>query len=87
MTAPYPSMRYWKITGIIATLVIILSLPLYLIKEKRLNAQKDRSDVKPTIVFVGSEKCKECHKAEYDRWKGSHHDLAMAAASEKNRAG
>ena len=27
--------------------------------------------------FVGSQKCKECHKKEYGGWMGSHHQLAM----------
>ena len=27
-------MRSWKITGILATLVIVLALPLYVIKER-----------------------------------------------------
>jgi len=87
MTAPDRSIRCWKITGIIATLVIILSLPLYLIKEKRFSTPEDSVAAKPPVAFIGSEKCKECHQAEYDRWKGSHHDLAMATASEKTVRG
>ena len=31
--------------------------------------------------FVGSETCAGCHQAEHNRWRGSHHDLAMLPAS------
>ncbi|MCG6967484.1 MAG: tetratricopeptide repeat protein [Chromatiaceae bacterium] len=32
--------------------------------------------------FVGSAQCTECHVAEAKAWRGSHHDLAMAEASD-----
>ena len=32
--------------------------------------------------FAGSSSCRECHGAEYEQWLGSHHELAMALASE-----
>ncbi|MHC4939309.1 MAG: tetratricopeptide repeat protein [Planctomycetota bacterium] len=32
-------------------------------------------------AFMGSESCRECHQEEYDKWKGSHHDLAMQHAT------
>ncbi|MGK3936769.1 multiheme c-type cytochrome, partial [Enterococcus faecium] len=31
--------------------------------------------------YVGAAVCKECHAAEYDSWKGSHHALAMQEAN------
>ena len=31
--------------------------------------------------YIGSETCAECHRAEYDSWQGSHHDLAMQPAN------
>ena len=31
--------------------------------------------------FVGSRVCADCHRAEFDLWQGSHHDLAMQAAT------
>ena len=31
--------------------------------------------------YVGGGACAPCHRAAYDSWKGSHHDLAMAHAS------
>ena len=37
--------------------------------------------------YVGSGACKACHAAEYQHWKGSHHDLAMQEANEKTVLG
>jgi len=70
-------MLRWKITGLITTLVIIFTIPVYMLKEKyfrRLPA--------PRLVatFVGSKKCMDCHRAEYDRWQNSLHDRAMETA-------
>ncbi len=31
--------------------------------------------------YLGSENCQSCHQTEYDAWQGSHHQLAMQAAS------
>ena len=72
-------MRSWKITGIIATLIIVVSIPAYVLK-----ATYFQPPAEPTspAVFVGGQKCGECHKNEYDKWRGSHHDLAMDEANE-----
>jgi len=32
--------------------------------------------------YVGSNTCIECHKEEFAKWKGSHHDLAMQIAND-----
>ena len=77
-------MTNWKITGIVATLVIILAAPAYLVKQKYLH---QRVVATPEAGFVGGQKCAKCHKAEYDKWQGSHHDLAMDVASEKSVLG
>jgi predicted CXXCH cytochrome family protein len=37
--------------------------------------------------YVGSEACSGCHRSEYDRWKSSHHALAMQPANEKTVLG
>ncbi|UCG06836.1 MAG: tetratricopeptide repeat protein [Desulfobacterales bacterium] len=71
-------MTRWKITGLIATLVIILSIPAYLLKEiyfPRLPVSR------PAATFSGSKKCMDCHKAEYDMWQNSLHDRAMEIAN------
>ena len=72
-------MKSWKIIGLIATLVIILAFPAYLLKEKYF---RRLPTAQPVATFVGSQKCMECHKAEYDQWQNSHHDHAMDVADD-----
>ncbi|MCZ6915345.1 MAG: tetratricopeptide repeat protein [Gemmatimonadetes bacterium] len=38
-------------------------------------------------AYVGGQVCAECHTAEADRWAGSHHDLAMQAATDSTVLG
>ncbi|HEV8449350.1 MAG TPA: ammonia-forming cytochrome c nitrite reductase subunit c552 [Gemmatimonadaceae bacterium] len=38
-------------------------------------------------VFVGSERCRSCHRPESDAWRGSHHKAAMAEATAKTVLG
>lgn len=78
------AMQNWKLSGIIATLIIIVSLPLYMFKEiDRLSIIADIQ----TAVFVGSEACAPCHKHEYEEWQQSHHAKAMTVVSEKTVLG
>jgi Tfp pilus assembly protein PilF len=77
-------MIHWKITGLIATLVIILSIPAYLLKETYFSRP---SAPGPVTTFAGSKKCMDCHKAEYDKWQNSHHDRAMEVADEETVLG
>jgi Tfp pilus assembly protein PilF len=72
-------MTRWKITGILATLVIILSIPAYLLKETYFPRPPATLRV---ATFVGGRKCADCHKAEYDRWQNSLHDRAMEVADD-----
>jgi tetratricopeptide (TPR) repeat protein len=37
--------------------------------------------------FVGGDKCQPCHKEAYDKWRDSHHDLAMDLANEETVLG
>jgi Tfp pilus assembly protein PilF len=75
-------MTNWKITGIIATIIIVLSVPLYILKVTYIRPSADRVQAELEYNFAGSKKCGECHKGEYDKWLGSHHDLAMDEANE-----
>lgn len=34
-----------------------------------------------TVTYVGSGSCQGCHRETFQRWRGSHHDLAMTAPS------
>jgi len=74
-------MSSWKITGIIATLVIVFSIPFYVLKEKYLFAPPSRVEPGVVVTFVGSKKCQSCHKQAYDKWEKSHHRWSMAVAS------
>jgi tetratricopeptide (TPR) repeat protein len=72
------NLKTWTLTGIVATVVIILSLSIYYF-----TLEKNKGDVvvdETLATFVTSVKCKDCHKKEYDSWQGSHHDMAMAVA-------
>ena len=77
-------MRNWKITGIIATFVIVLSIPAYVLKQKYYRSFT--APLSPS-AFVGGQKCAECHKIQYDKWQGSHHDLAMDEAKDSTVLG
>ena len=70
----------WKITGVIATAVIAFSIPFYYLKTRD-TERLPKIAAAPPATFVGSESCKSCHKPEYDKWKGSHHDFAMDVAN------
>jgi len=72
-------MKSWKITGLIATLIIILSIPVYMLKEKYFYRPPAP---RPAATFVGGRKCADCHKTEYDRWQSSLHDRAMEVADD-----
>jgi tetratricopeptide (TPR) repeat protein len=38
-------------------------------------------------TYIGSQSCTGCHAAEAERWRGSHHDMAMAEATEETVLG
>lgn len=64
------------------SLIVVLSLPLYLI------VNNARGEVKSDeYQYVGKESCIECHHNEYEDWKGSHHDMAMTHASDSTVRG
>jgi len=71
-------LRRWELTALVAAVVILLSPLLYLLR-----AQTAEPLPAPgPAQFVGSEKCQKCHEAAYSKWRGSHHQLAMAEAGE-----
>ena len=76
------NLRSWKITGLIATVVIVLSFPLSLILNRKVGETKN-----PVAEFTGGKACIECHQKEYRLWKGSDHDSAMAVASDTSVRG
>ncbi len=70
-------LQRWELAALVAAFVILAAPFLYL-------ARHDTAPLSPEekAVFAGAEKCKKCHQAAYDKWKGSHHDLAMQQATE-----
>jgi hypothetical protein len=77
----------WKITGFVATILIVLSIPLYIIKMSVFNGDKNPDPYKDEAKFVGRDGCIDCHKKENDLWLGSHHDKAMDIATEESVLG
>lgn len=78
---PYHDPTYrWRLAGIIATVLIILSVPAYMLKETYTGARP--SAMYTNASFVGKENCIDCHKIEYDLWAGSDHDKAMDHATD-----
>ena len=73
----------WELAALIAA-VIILSAPFLYLARQEGNEQLPADD---EAVFVGSEKCKKCHQAAYEKWQGSHHDLAMDEATKQTVLG
>ena len=66
----------WKLTGIVASIVIVLVMPIYALKEARLRATQP-APVSSEATFVGRDKCIDCHKDAYNAWRGSDHDNAV----------
>ena len=74
-------MHKWKVAGLIASAIIVLSVPLYVIKENYLRQSRPSID-SDKVTFVGRENCVECHQDAYKAWLGSDHDLAMDVAND-----
>ncbi|MCD6584900.1 MAG: tetratricopeptide repeat protein [Desulfobacteraceae bacterium] len=82
-------LKKWEIIGVLATLVIVLAIPFYLClyQEEIRNREDASKSPLAQAAFVGREACIDCHKPEYDKWNGSHHDLAMDVADEQTVLG
>jgi len=78
--SPVDPVRRWKIAGVAATAVIVLSLPVYAVKESWQRARWDAADPVPAVSFVGRDRCAACHEEATEAWLGSDHDNAMAPA-------
>jgi Tfp pilus assembly protein PilF len=74
--------KSWKNTGLIATVVIVLSVPLSLVMNLGAGNMPE-----PLAVFTGGKACIACHPEEYRLWKGSDHDRAMAVATDTSVLG
>ncbi len=80
-------MNIWKKIGFIATLVILISFPAYLLRSF-LGGYGSSSGSKQEVAhYVGGDQCISCHPKEFDDWHGSDHDLAMDYATDKSVEG
>ncbi len=77
------SLRRWELLAFMSVALIILTPLLVWYKA---STQKPVAEL-ATNQFVGSEKCKKCHESVYEKWRGSHHDQAMAVADESTVLG
>ncbi|MCG8306698.1 MAG: tetratricopeptide repeat protein [Cytophagales bacterium] len=77
-------MKNFKIAGFIASLIIVVIIPLSVFKF-HISSKLYSAETKPQ--FVGVAKCVECHRNEYNSWKDSHHAHAMEIASDETVLG
>jgi predicted CXXCH cytochrome family protein len=80
------SLVRWRTAALVAAAVVVASCPLHLLRES-FRAAPPRGALAADAVFVGRAACVRCHERETKAWTGSHHDLAMAEASEKTVRG
>ncbi len=69
----------WKLIGVAATAVIVLSVPAWVIRKG--GAEPAGPAVETGASFVGREVCRPCHEEAFTSWQGSDHDLAMDVAT------
>ena len=72
--------------GVIATAVIVITIAFSALKGHHRSYEAVNVG-KSLSAYKGSESCRSCHKREYDLWKGSHHERAMAVASDQSILG
>lgn len=51
--------------------------------EKDENKNSQLSKIPEEHIFTGDQTCQSCHTKEWEDWRGSHHDYAMAEATEE----
>ena len=74
----------WERVGLVATLVILVTVPLAFVKFRT----REQPPATPRVAtYVGRQSCRECHRDAYDRWTGSDHDLAMQVANDSTVLG
>jgi Tfp pilus assembly protein PilF len=78
--------RNWRIAGVVALIVIVVSIPLYAVLETQRRGAEVAA-VETHASFVGRNQCIDCHKEAYESWLGSHHDDAMDHANEQTVLG
>ncbi|UCG85595.1 MAG: tetratricopeptide repeat protein [Gemmatimonadota bacterium] len=79
-------MYRWRLTGLIASVVIVLTIPVYAVRELADRRQQSTTEDAP-VVFVGRDACVDCHEEAYASWLGSDHDRAMDVANDSTVLG
>ena len=69
------------------TVFFIFLALLFSCKETPYTDLEPNHDLYTVNGYMGSGSCIECHKQEYDKWTGSHHDLAMQIANDSTILG
>jgi tetratricopeptide (TPR) repeat protein len=81
--SPEKNNSHWHFIALGAALLILISPFIYL---QRSEYGVGVPEISPP-EFIGSSKCSSCHSTLFDKWKGSHHDLAMDVATEETVLG
>ncbi|MCP3888415.1 MAG: tetratricopeptide repeat protein [Desulfobulbaceae bacterium] len=74
---PASSLKPWLWFARVGAILILLSPFFYLQRSNHSIAVVDEQQDQ----FIGSKVCASCHKGVYEKWQNSHHDLAMAVAT------
>ena len=69
----------WRLIGVVATAVIVLSVPAWVIRNG--GAASPGRAAESSATFVGRDACRPCHETAFTSWQGSDHDLAMDVAT------
>jgi tetratricopeptide (TPR) repeat protein len=77
----HDSLRIWRKIAVAGAAAIVLSVPIYALKETIVRTRRAPA-LSQEARFVGRGECIDCHRAAYDAWRGSDHDLAMDTASD-----
>ena len=77
-------MKNWKTTGIFAFVVIVFTIPLYILIQLNTNNPLEPGK---KATFIGKERCTDCHKIEYNQWQLSDHRKAMDVATDSSVLG
>jgi len=81
-----PDLRRWTALALAAALVIVLTVPLYMVQESRRRAAREEVAA-AAPAFVGRDKCASCHAEAAAAWRGSDHDRAMDVAADSTVLG
>jgi len=76
----------WQRAALVSAIVIVAAIPLSLLRPRLGTGTASTAESAPA-TFVGTSVCKDCHKAAYEKWKGSDHERAMDVATERTVLG